>query len=274
MALLGVWGRPEVHAMETQLPAASTQKPVILPPENADIAALSRAENLFWCDVMMEHASFFAMLMPGAELAKQRGEAERFQLSFQTQYDRARTARLDLTNYVEFNRATIELLKPLIDYKVRMRDAQSSGKIHSLVYPLFFDHTAREARQAMKRLERLASGDTALNYADVVDFWAADVSDHSDLIGHFLDPQEEDFVAQATDSSALFKGFKLGNKERTIPIGDVVLATEDFIDFETAVQDGMNEGRVKGILSPILADHMRRETLKFMDELKRSNTRT
>ena len=112
-------------------PAAGTSpagKPLLLAAENADIAAIARAENLFWCDVMMEHAAFFALLMPGADLAAQRAQAENFQRKFQAQNDVPRSAPMDHNNYAAFNRSTVELIKPFIDYKRRMLEAQAPAR--------------------------------------------------------------------------------------------------------------------------------------------------
>jgi hypothetical protein len=274
MALVGVWGQLPVLAAQ-QPSTSQAGKPIYLAPDNAvDAAVHSRAENLFWCDVMMEHAGFFAMLMPGPELASLRSQAEAFQRTFQGQYDRAKSVALDRTNYAAFNRSTIELIKPFIEYKHRMFDAQSSGKARTLVFPLFFDHTAREAQRASNRLEKLAGGDAGLNYQEVVDFWSAGMSDHSELIAHLLDPVEADLISQALDSSAVFKGFNQANRDRKIPGGEIVLATEELIDLETTLEEGINAGRIKSILHPALADHMRRESLKFVDELKRTGTKT
>jgi hypothetical protein len=268
-ALIGVWSQTKLPVVAGQTPAAASSKPLFLAPENGDIAAYSRAENLFWCDIMMEHASFFSMLMPGPDLATQRGQADNFQRTFQAQYDRAKSSTVDRTNYASFNRSTIEMLKPFIDYKQRMHEAQNSGRMRSFVFPLFFDHTAREAEHALRRLERLTAGDQTLDHAEVVDFWTAATSDDSEFIAHFLDPQEQDLIGQALDSSAVFKGFNQVNKERPLPAGEILLATDDFIEFETMIEDGVNTGRIKSIMAPALADHMRRETLKFTDELKR-----
>src|SRR5215213_247579 len=52
-------------------------KPTFLPDEGStDPVAHSIAENLFWNEQLMEHAKFFVMLMPGPELAAERGKAE------------------------------------------------------------------------------------------------------------------------------------------------------------------------------------------------------
>ena len=270
-AVLGVFGGSTLPATASgQTPASPSSKPLNLAPDNADIAATSRAENLFWCDIMMEHASFFAMLMPGPELSVQRGQAETFQRNFQTQYNRLKSATVDRTNYPTVNRSTVELIKPFLEYKRRMFEAQLAGNMRSFVFPLMFDHTAREASHAIQRLEKLTAGNIAFNYSEVIDFWSAASSDESEFIAHFLDPMEQDLISQALDSSAVFRGFNQGNKDRALSRGEIVLAVEDFVDFQTTLEDGINAGRVKGILQPAFADHMRRETLKFVDELKRT----
>src|ERR1044071_6926785 len=78
-ALVVLWSQKTIPAIAGQNPTAgsATGKPLLLAPEDATDAAIhSRVENLFWCDMMAEHAGFFAMLMPGAELASQRSQAE------------------------------------------------------------------------------------------------------------------------------------------------------------------------------------------------------
>src|SRR5438105_123777 len=100
---------------------------------------------------MMEHAMFFVMLMPGAELDGPRRQAEEFQRLFAHQLEQSQGIRAD--NYVAFNRSTIDLARRFSDYKKSMREQQAAGKIHSLVWPLFFQHTAREADRFATRLD-------------------------------------------------------------------------------------------------------------------------
>src|SRR3954453_8656732 len=165
MGLIGVWGGSESTAIAGQQPEhPPAGKPLMLAPENADIAAIARVENLFWCDIMMEHAAFFALLMPGADLATQRAQAENYQRTFQAQVQRARSATIDHNNFAAFNRSTVELIKPFIDYKRRMLDGQAAGKLRSLVFPLFFEHTAHEAERAVARLQKIEGGDPTVNY--------------------------------------------------------------------------------------------------------------
>src|SRR5262245_56830461 len=128
MTLVGVWGGKSIPAIASSQalgPVQAGTKPLLLAPADASDAAVhSRVENLFWCDVMMEHASLFSTLMPGNDLSLQRVEAEGFRRTFQTQYDLAKSATFDRANHAAFNRSTVELLKPFIDFKRRMREAQ------------------------------------------------------------------------------------------------------------------------------------------------------
>jgi hypothetical protein len=135
------------------------RKPVFIPEGTEfDPVSFSLADTLFWTDIMMEHAQFFVMLMPGEELAPHRAEAERFKATFAQQFDRARTARIDRTNYADLNRQTVELVKPFSDWKHRMGDAQAKGKIRSLVWHDFFEHTALEAERFTRRLKQFSAG--------------------------------------------------------------------------------------------------------------------
>jgi hypothetical protein len=280
IAVAGVLGQNHIPvAAAQQAPNinknAGAPQPTLLPPaDSVDPLIHSRAENLFWTQAMMEHASFFAMLMPGPELAPHRTQAENFQRTFQNHLDRTRTMTLDKSNYASLNRSTVELIKPLIEYKQRMLDAQDSGKIRTLVFSLFFDHTVREAQRAAARLERISTGDVALNYSEVIDFWSAIMSDHSNLIAHLLDPKEQELIGQALDAGAVFQGFKQGNYEHAVRGGDVLRVTEELVDFHTVVAQGLEASTVKSIIDPVFAAHIGRETHKFIDELKRSGNKT
>ena len=52
--------------------------------------------------------------------------------------------------------------------------------------------------------------------------------------------------------------------------GPVEKAVDDIIDFKTAAEKGIQTGKIKSIIHPALADHVRREALKAADELKRA----
>jgi hypothetical protein len=234
---------------------------------STDPVAHSVAENLFWNEQMMEHAKFFVMLMPGPELAGPRGQAEQFQQTFAGQLEKARTANLDRGNYVAFNRSTIELVKPYSDFKHKMRDEQASGHLQSLVWPAFFEHTGREADRFAKRLDRFSRGDTSIDMKEAAEFWTIIMGEHADFIAHLLDPEENALIQKAMQTSSAFR-----QMHKNVPSskGPVEKAVDDIIDFKTAAEKGIQTGKIKSIIHPTLADHVRREALKAADELKRA----
>lgn len=47
-------------------------------------------------------------------------------------------------------------------------------------------------------------------------------------------------------------------------------AAREILDFKTTAGREIEAGRIMSIIDPRLADHVRREALKFVDELKRA----
>lgn len=244
------------------------RKPVNLPPlESKDPVLHSIADNLFWNDIMMEHAMFFTLLMPGDDLARYRNQAHNFQTRFSRHLAMIRRSRIDRSNYKAMNRQTIDLVKPFLAYKLRMLELQTSARIHSLVWPLFFTHTAREADRFMKRLDMYNDGNVEFARNEVVDFWTSTMGEHAQFISQLLDPQEEALIQKADETAEAF----LGNLRRSPRNFRALLqAGEDIIDFKTAAERGIETGAIKSIIHPALADHVRREAIKYVDELKRT----
>jgi hypothetical protein len=267
----GVSASPRSAAASAQVSAARVQaveqlrKPVFVPEGGAmDPVSFSLADTLFWTDILAEHAQFFSMLMPGEELAQHRAEAERFKQQFAQHFDLVRTGRIDASNYVELNRQTVELVKPFSDWKHRMGAAQASGKIRSLVWHDFFEHTALEAERFSRRLNQFSAGRAELERRETVDFWAKIMEDHAEFIAHLLDPQEKTLIAASRKSADLFQKLRGDDsKAKALAEGQAMVA------FKTTATKGIEEGKIKSIIHPTLADHVRREAVKFVDELKR-----
>ena len=243
-------------------------KPTFLPDAGStDPVAHSVAENLFWNEQMMEHAKFFVMLMPGPELAAERSRAEQFQQTFAAQLEKTRAASLDRGNYTAFNRSTVELVKPYADFKHKMRDEQAAGRLKSLVWASFFEHTAREAERFARRLDQFSRGDTSTDMKEAAEFWTIIMGEHADFIAHLLDPEESALIRKAMQTSDAFR-----QMHKNVPSskGPVEKAVDDIIDFKTAAEKGIQTGKIRSIIHPTLADHVRRVALKAADELKRA----
>jgi hypothetical protein len=50
----------------------------------------------------------------------------------------------------------------------------------------------------------------------------------------------------------------------------VMAAAVSILDFKTEAARGIEAARIKSIIDPRLADHVRREAMKFVDELSRA----
>ena len=258
--------RPEAIAGAAIASLNGGMKPIyVTRPGSMDPVEHSVADTLFWGEQLMEHALFFTLLMPGPDLAGQRGRAEQFQRQFADHLSRLRGARLDRGNYAAFNNSTLALARPFIAYKREMQQAQDSGRMHSLVWPLFFDHTAGEAERFARRLEQLNRGDAAYSRAEVIPFWSDKMAEHAQFIGHLLDPEERVLIEATGETSALFRGL-----ERNPSKGSAEAAAQSIIDFKTAAGKGIQAGSIDSIINPALADHVRREAIRFQDELRRS----
>jgi hypothetical protein len=242
-------------------------KPTYLPePDSTDPVDHSVAENLFWNDQLAEHAVFFGMLMPGPDLADERKQADGFKATFTKQLEQSQKP-LDKSNYAAFNRSTIEQAKKFVDFKHKMRDAQTAGKLKSLVWPTFFDHTAREAEHFIARLEVLSRGDVTLGEQQTIAFWSAIMGEHADFVAHLLDPAERELVKKAMSAS---DGFRKLHDQPSGQKEAASRAVDEIIDFKVAAEKGIETGQIKSIIHPTLADHVRREALKAADEMARA----
>lgn len=251
-------GWPSVQAVDP------IDKPTYV-AERRDPVEYSRADNLFWNDIMMEHALFFVQLMPGPDLEAPRNQALNFHRQFASQFERSRT--VETGNYVAFNQASIDLAKRFSDYKKTIRDQQNEGKLHTLVWPLFFTHTAREADRFATRLGMYSRRNIEFERAEVVDFWSKTMSEHSAFIAHLLDPQERLLFDQATKLEKAFANPASLNRVGGDPVMD---AAKEILDFKTVGEKGIRSGVIKSIIRPELAAHVRREAVRFIDELKRT----
>jgi hypothetical protein len=209
---------------------------------------------------------FFVMLMPAndPQLATPRRQAEEFQRVFAEQLRQSSGIRAD--NYVAFNQRTIDLAKRIGDWKKDLREQVLSAKIRTLIWPLLLEHTAREADRFAVRLAQYNRRDTGFDRAEVVDFWSKTMGEHSGFIAHMLDPKERLLIDQARNLEEAFleRGFKEVR-------GDAVAkAAQEVLAFKTVGEKGIKSGKIKSIIHPSLASHVRREAVKFNDELRRT----
>ena len=266
------------------------EKPVIVPAaDNNDPATHAWADARFATDIMAEHALFFALLMPQEVAGKERAESLRFSEVFATLHTQIDAAGPpERSELQRFANNVVEQLKPFTEYKAQLGDAQRTGKLRSLVWPLFFDHTQHEAERWTRRLETLARGESELDRAEVTEFWTNIMDEHARFVAHLLDPDEYELIETAMKTSRVFAdlhqgviggvvaatvhepGAVAGALIQTPETAAVLSAAETILDFKTRAARGIEAARIKSIIDPRLADHVRREAQKFIDELKRA----
>lgn len=268
---------------------APYEKPVIVPAEtDQDPSHHAWADARFATDIMSEHAQFFALLMPPELVPTQRQQAVEFAAQFADLH-----GRLDAGGPPEAHEVAaycgqvVEAMKPFIDYKATLGAAQRDGTFRSLVWPLFFDHTRHEAERWSRRLEQIANGDTEFARDEVVPFWANIMDEHCRFVAHLLDPDEYKLIETALATAGVFAeltGDAGGSLVATVKhpvtvakaivhnpeLDEVMSAAREILDFKTAAGRDIEAGRITSIIDPRLADHVRREALKFVDELKRA----
>jgi hypothetical protein len=272
-------------------PEEPFEKPVVLPQEeDQDPGRHAWADARFATDIMAEHGIFFALLMPPEVAERERMEALRFSETFAELHRRIASTETppDRGDLKRFTREVIEAMKPFIEYKATMGDAQRNGNLRSLVWPLFFDHTRHEAERWSRRLEQLGNGESELDRKEVAAFWNNIMDEHARFVAHLLDPDELELVEKAMDTSEVFRklgaggvggaaaalaaqpGTVVGALTEHPETSAVLSAAETILEFKTKAARDIEAARIKSIIDPRLSDHVRREALKFVDELKRA----
>ncbi|HUF04862.1 MAG TPA: DUF2935 domain-containing protein [Aridibacter sp.] len=266
------------------------EKVVVVPTiENKDAAAHAWADARFAVDIMAEHAIFFSLLMPPETCEAERKEAIRFSETFTNLYQEIDSAQPTAGELKRFASNFTETVKPFIDYKARLGETQASGKLHSLVWPLFFDHTRHEAERWTRRLETLAGGESEFDKDEVSTFWTNIMDEHCRFVAHLLDPDESELIETAMNTSRVFRDLHeyggiggavvavahepstvVGSLIQNPETSAILSAAETILDFKTKAVRDIEAARIKSIIDPRLADHVRREALKFVDELKRA----
>jgi hypothetical protein len=266
------------------------EKVVVLPNrDDKDPSNHAWADARFATDILSEHGLFFALLMP-EELAKEeRAEALGFYREFGEMHRMvAGTAPPERSEVKPFLGRIRERVMPFIEYKQRLGDAQKAGRLRSLVWPLFFDHTRHEAERWNRRFDALSRGEIEFERREVVTFWTNIMDEHARFVAHLLDPNEYELIEKAFKTAKVFRelqtdgvtgavaalsaapGTVVGSLAQNPDIDAVMSAAQTMLDFKTQAVRDIESARIKSIIEPRLADHVRREALKFVNELKRA----
>jgi hypothetical protein len=114
------------------------------------------------------------------------------------------------------------------------------------------------------------------------------MDEHARFVAHLLDPDEFELIEKSFSTATVFRrlsgdglagaaaalvaepGTVVGSLAKNPEIDAVMSAVQTILDFKTKAVRDIEAGRIKSIIEPRLADHVRREALKFLNELKRA----
>ncbi len=266
------------------------EKPVLLPAlDQQDVCMHAWADARFAIENMAEHAFFFTCMLPQELAPRERTEAEQFQVKFKALYAQIVAGGPPQRGAVKpFAEAAMQEIKPFIAFKAKCCEAQLKGELHSLAWPLFFDHTRHEADRWCQRLQMLALGESEYSRTEVSTFWTRIMDEDARFIAHMLDPDEYALIDACMKTSAVFRHLHQGGTGGVVAslVGDpaqvvtslvknpktyaIMSCAEAILDLKTKLCRDIESGRVKSMIEPRLADHFRRESVKFVDELKRA----
>lgn len=244
-------------------------KPVYLAAtETNNPSVFALAEIIFWTEQLMEHAKFIAMLTPLEELKDYRERALNLMEDIRSLNGESKNLNLDEDNIKSLNSRIPSIVSPLLDLEQEMMDKQKSGEIHSLVWNTFLDHVYREQERFMQRQEMYAKDEIEFDRDEVIDFWAQIMAEHAAFIAHLLDPSESKLFMDALKTSDRFNEIHKHHPDVDGTEDPLKTEVSMVIDFKTAALKGIQTGEIESIITPELADHVRREAILFGHELQ------
>lgn len=101
------------------------------------------------------------------------------------------------------------------------------------------------------------------------------MDEHARFIAHLLDPTEVELIEKATRTAKVFEKLGAGGLGGAAAAlnaepGTVIKALTDHPETSAVLSAAETILEFKSIIDPRLADYVRREALKFIDELQRS----
>lgn len=178
----------------------------------------------------------------------------------------------------DLNRKAIAYTTALVGFKSRLLADLGSCRMYMHTYWLLLDHIIREANQfiaMLMKLQNRAANTAPRVLMDEEAFWNRIMAEHAKFIRGLLDPTEEPLFNTANRfgnqfdelTQAALKAVNnpaLAGKVRE----ESLHATLQLRDFKSAGTAGILQCKIKGMILPLLADHVLREANHYIYILK------
>lgn len=241
------------------------------------IEPLNLEEVKFWLRIMQEHTVFIKSGLP-CDCVDLIDEAQSFCQELEALRVRAEKVTND-RKFTELVNDAFITVKELCHFKRQLLNMMLHCKLLGHNFPLFLDHLSREAEYFLGLLDKIKDGKVPLAAgfkAQETGFWVRLMADHTKFIAHLLDPSERMLIEVAQSYSREFDSLYLQGRDFTSMLHrdevgsfkrfmqDVRAATVRLRDYEKAAHDMIENCRLIGLVSELLADHVRREADHFL----------
>lgn len=236
-------------------------------------------EYQFWTSVLADHARFILdTLQPREERLVQ--QAGQYHQIFR-QLQEAGRGRLTAAELGAAGRAA----QSLIGFKQHLLDQSLESWVGINMAPNLLNHMIQEGEQFLKVLLWLGEGETpplAIFTLDEHNLWLSDAAGHAAALGAELDPTEQELRREAQRFEDLFRGLHsrawelwrmLERNPRMVPalrtLNQVAAQHIDlFRRWLEEMAEHLAEARILATAEPLLAEHMVREELYYLEKLK------
>lgn len=168
------------------------------------------------------------------------------------------------------NQRALQLLDCFIEFKEVTLKRVLDCRMFTINYPLLIEHIIREAKLYQQYVKNLETGSCSEeDLRDVELFWNQIMMEHALFIRGLLDPTEGELINTANqfagDYAELLCQAKTMTQRTMDTITDETLAqTMKYRDFKLAGTKGVNACEIRGLILPLLADHVLREANHYI----------
>lgn len=169
------------------------------------------------------------------------------------------------------NRRAFRLVNGLIDFKEKILREVSECRLFTFNYPLLIEHILREAKMYRSIISELENRGCVSNHDmyKTESFWNQIMMEHAMFIRGLLDPSEQELICTADDFAMDYCELLEEAKKKDCQMyedgtRDSRELTEKYQQFKTAGTKGILECEIKGLILPLLADHVLREANHYL----------
>lgn len=177
------------------------------------------------------------------------------------------TSQEMINNISNINKYTLPLVENLIQFKNDLLSNVLACKLYTTNYPLLISHIMNEAKMYYSLLSKVENRNLFMQkeiYEQEL-FWNNIMKEHAEFIRGLLDPSEEELIFTADKYAQEYNNIIKNYSNNPNYLTNASLdETIKFRNFKLAGEEGILNCKVKGIIIPLLADHVLREANHFI----------